>query len=361
MYRLLLLPNFCTIESNLAVVPSISQSLQHRTWTFTVSRYDKMTLPSDFTAPSVDLSNEDLYPIREVSRLTGVNAVTLRAWERRYGLLVPHRTPSGHRLYSMADIERVRSVISWIDRGVAVSKVASIIDRQVKPAAVSEPATAANVATADLQQWQGHLIEAVNVFNLRELDLIYGQLQGDYPMSVMFEQVLMPVWRRFLASGPDAALGSGQSGEWSFLDAYLRSRLFQRLSYRRSGYPRVMLAGLAGPQKELEMLVAAVFIAAAEVDVVYLPEIPSISELTDMAQRCHCDALALYGGRAVEDDLLKNLRRMEQALECPVAVVGALCEVQPAELLSAGMALGGEPSEGLTAKIRLLLAGRLDV
>ncbi|PCD00351.1 MerR family transcriptional regulator [Halopseudomonas pelagia] len=320
-----------------------------------------MTLPPASSAPPLDLSNEDLYPIREVSRLTGVNSVTLRAWERRYGLLVPHRTPSGHRLYSMADIERVRSVMSWIDRGVAVSKVASIIDRQVKPAAVSEPVievgvAAAQVAAADLQSWQTRLIEAVNAFDLRGLDLIYGQVQGDFPMSVMFDDVLLPVWRRFLDSGE----GSGLSGQWAFLDAYLRGRLFQRLSYRRSGYSCVMLAGLPGPQKELEMLVAAAFIAAAEVDVVYLPAVPSISELTDMAQRCGCDAIALYGGRTIEDDLLKSLRRMEQALECPVAVVGALCEVQPAELLRAGMVLLGEPAEGLSAKMRLLLAGRLE-
>ncbi|WP_022961160.1 MerR family transcriptional regulator [Halopseudomonas pelagia] len=312
-------------------------------------------------APSLDLNNEDLYPIREVSRLTGVNPVTLRAWERRYGLLVPHRTPSGHRLYSMADIERVRSVMSWIERGVAVSKVASIIDRQVNPATVAEPAAevdtaAANLAAADLQQWRGRLIEAVNGFDLRGLDLLYGQVQGDYPLSVMFEGVVMPVWRRFR----DSSEGAGVSGQWAFLDAYLRGRLFQRLSYRRSGYPSVMLAGLPGPQAEFEMLVAATFIAAADVDVIYLPAIPSLSELTDMAQRCGCDVLALYGERAVEDDLLRQLSRMEQALECPVAVVGALCEVQPTDLLRAGALLLGEPCEGLTAKMQLLLAGRLD-
>lgn len=312
-------------------------------------------------APPLDLSTEDLYPIREVSRLTGVNPVTLRAWERRYGLLVPHRTPSGHRLYSMADVERVRSVMSWIDRGVAVSKVASIIDRQVSTAAVSEPLTdvesaAAHLAAADLQQWQGRLIEAVNGFDLRGLDLIYGQVQGDYPLSVMFAGVVMPVWQRFRDSGE----GLGVSGQWGFLDGYLRGRLFQRLCYRRSGCPRVMLAGLPGSQAELELLVAATFIAAADVDVLYLPAIPSISELTEMAQRSGCDVLALYGERALEDDLLRHLPRMEQALECPVVAVGALCEVQPADLLRAGLLLLGEPGEGLTAKMRLLLAGRLD-
>ena len=49
------------------------------------------------TAPGT-LEREELFPIREVARLTGVNPVTLRAWERRYGLIQPTRTESGHRL-----------------------------------------------------------------------------------------------------------------------------------------------------------------------------------------------------------------------------------------------------------------------
>lgn len=42
--------------------------------------------------PSTSLIREELFPIREVARLTGVNPVTLRAWERRYGLIQPMRT-----------------------------------------------------------------------------------------------------------------------------------------------------------------------------------------------------------------------------------------------------------------------------
>ena len=58
------------------------------------------------------LKQEELFPIREVARLTGVNPVTLRAWERRYGLIQPTRTDSGHRLYSQVDIESVRSILA---------------------------------------------------------------------------------------------------------------------------------------------------------------------------------------------------------------------------------------------------------
>ena len=58
-------------------------------------------------------------PIREVARGTGVNPVTLRAWERRYGLVVPYRTAKGHRLYAPEQIERIHQVLTWLNRGVA--------------------------------------------------------------------------------------------------------------------------------------------------------------------------------------------------------------------------------------------------
>lgn len=91
------------------------------------------------TLSSSAFEQQELFPIREVSRLTGVNPVTLRAWERRYGLIRPTRTDSGHRLYSMADVEAVRSILSWTERGVAVSKVGSILARSAATREAEEP------------------------------------------------------------------------------------------------------------------------------------------------------------------------------------------------------------------------------
>ncbi|HPB76338.1 MAG TPA: MerR family transcriptional regulator, partial [Chromatiaceae bacterium] len=70
-----------------------------------------------------------LYPIRTVSRRTGVPSVTLRAWERRYGLITPTRTEKGHRLYTEADIERVRQVLALIEQGVGVGQVGPFLAR----------------------------------------------------------------------------------------------------------------------------------------------------------------------------------------------------------------------------------------
>lgn len=51
-----------------------------------------------------------LYSIGEVAQLCDINPVTLRAWQRRYGLLKPQRTDGGHRLFNDADIDRIREI-----------------------------------------------------------------------------------------------------------------------------------------------------------------------------------------------------------------------------------------------------------
>ena len=68
-----------------------------------------------------------LYTIGEVALLCDINPVTLRAWQRRYGLLKPQRTDGGHRLFNDDDIDRIREIKSWIDNGVQVGKVKSLL------------------------------------------------------------------------------------------------------------------------------------------------------------------------------------------------------------------------------------------
>ncbi len=68
-----------------------------------------------------------LYTIGEVALLCDINPVTLRAWQRRYGLLTPQRTDGGHRLFSEADIDRIREIQHWVESGVQVSKVQALL------------------------------------------------------------------------------------------------------------------------------------------------------------------------------------------------------------------------------------------
>lgn len=59
--------------------------------------------------------------IGELARRTGVGVSALRAWERRYQLLHPERSPAGHRLYGEDDVDRVRAVVRLVEEGLNLS------------------------------------------------------------------------------------------------------------------------------------------------------------------------------------------------------------------------------------------------
>jgi len=77
--------------------------------------------------------------IGEVARRTGVTVPTLRAWEHRYGLLVPVRTAGGHRRYREEDVRRVLAVLELTGHGWAVSAAARQVAGRRSAAAPARP------------------------------------------------------------------------------------------------------------------------------------------------------------------------------------------------------------------------------
>lgn len=70
---------------------------------------------------------QDTFSIRHIAAETGINPVTLRAWERRYGLIKPMRTAKGHRLYTEQDIFLVKNILFILSQGYAISKVKELL------------------------------------------------------------------------------------------------------------------------------------------------------------------------------------------------------------------------------------------
>jgi DICT domain-containing protein len=58
--------------------------------------------------------------ISDVAERTGIAAGTIRMWEQRYGFPEPERTTAGYRLYSEADVEALRRVLAFRERGLSV-------------------------------------------------------------------------------------------------------------------------------------------------------------------------------------------------------------------------------------------------
>lgn len=78
-------------------------------------------------------SNGDVgWPIGAVERETGLGKDTLRAWERRYGFPTPIRDSSGDRLYSAAQVQRLKLICRLLDGGMRPSKVVAMDSGQLE-------------------------------------------------------------------------------------------------------------------------------------------------------------------------------------------------------------------------------------
>lgn len=302
---------------------------------------------------AADLDYQQLYPIREVSKLTGVNPVTLRAWERRYGLIQPTRTDSGHRLYSQADIDDIRSILGWLERGVAVSKVGSILARGQ---ALAQDGWAASNADERVR-WRTQVREAVQRFDGASLDRLFDQVFASNALDAVFDEVFMPVWHSLRAGHASF----GQMSEWAFLDQFLRGRVLMRLQLVRG--PRrqqIVLAPLSSGALELELLVAGLLLSSDEVSVVVLAPGQPLDELTLVCERLSPDALVLFSNQQPTAELGKQLARWVLGLGCPLLLAGEAAEMAQDHLAGSPVACLGADGSLMRKRLRQYLAGQLD-
>ncbi|WP_253635486.1 MerR family transcriptional regulator [Burkholderia multivorans] len=66
------------------------------------------------------------YRSGEAARLARMPAATLRIWERRYGVVAPPKTPSGQRMYSEDDVQRIRLLKALVNQGHAIGTIANL-------------------------------------------------------------------------------------------------------------------------------------------------------------------------------------------------------------------------------------------
>ncbi len=71
------------------------------------------------------------YSIKDLERLSGIKAHTLRIWEQRYGILKPERTDTNIRHYNADDLKRILNISLLNDNGYKISKIAKLSDEEI--------------------------------------------------------------------------------------------------------------------------------------------------------------------------------------------------------------------------------------
>ncbi|MBJ2346123.1 MULTISPECIES: MerR family transcriptional regulator [Pseudomonas] len=258
-------------------------------------------------------------PIREVARQTGVNAVTLRAWERRYGLIVPHRTAKGHRLFNAEHVQRIQSILTWINRGVAVSKIKPLLETPQPP---EEP-------VQDEWQRQRHaLLLAVTQLAERQVDDLINQAMALYPPRTVCEQLLLPLLAELQTRW------QGQFGaqlEQVLFHTWLRSKFGSRIYHNNRqlrGAP-LLLVNQSQSHQEPCLWLTAWLASSADCPVEILDGPLPAGELALAVERLKVRAVLVYSNHALD---LSQLPRLLNAIDCPIIIAGPAASIHQARL-----------------------------
>jgi DNA-binding transcriptional MerR regulator len=137
--------------------------------------------------------------IGELSRRVGESPELLRAWETRYGLVAPERTPGGLRLYSEQDERRIRVMRHHIDAGLSASEAARLAKLAGGPGPDSPAATLA-VIEAELERSFDALDEPAAQAALDRLLIAFGLGQALAEVILPFLHRLGERWAAAQAS-----------------------------------------------------------------------------------------------------------------------------------------------------------------
>ncbi|BBP72848.1 MerR family transcriptional regulator [Pseudomonas sp. Seg1] len=263
--------------------------------------------------------DEGWLPIREVARQTGVNAITLRAWERRYGLVIPQRTPKGHRLYSAEHVQRILTILTWLNRGVAVSQVKPLLDTAQ---AFSEP------VENDWQRLQHALLAAVTQLDERALDDSVNQAMALYPPRTLCEQLLLPL----LAELEQRWQGQfGAQMEQVFFYSWLRSKFGARIYHnnRQLHAAPLLLINHSDLPLEPHLWLCAWLISSADCPVQVFDWPVPAGELALAVEHLQARGVLLYSSKAMQPGQLPKLLA---GVGCPKMIVGPTVCIHHAEL-----------------------------
>jgi DNA-binding transcriptional MerR regulator/methylmalonyl-CoA mutase cobalamin-binding subunit len=264
------------------------------------------------------MEQQEYFPIRTVSTITGVNPVTLRAWERRYGLIMPTRTPKGHRLYCQKDIELINRIVRLLDRGISIGQAGHSLEKSVV-----EPAADRQQQASPWLAYQERVIDAIVRFDEIHLDTLYNQSLALYPIDIVTERLLIPV---LITLGKRWESTAGSIAEEHFFGAFMRNKLGARFHHRHKRTDGKKLLVCCLPEEHHEIGVMLFSLAAHDhgYRIVYLgPNMP-LRELAVTARHTGCDGIVLSGSITPDDALLtRELPRLVNSTVCPVFMGGA--------------------------------------
>jgi DNA-binding transcriptional MerR regulator len=252
-----------------------------------------------------------------MKRLTGVEPVTLRAWERRYGVPRPGRGDGAYRLYSEREAAVVRWMYACVRAGLPASRAAAL----ARP--LFEPPVSASGADDALTRLQERLVRAAAALDRAELERGLSEGFAVLPVEDACQRLVVPFLERLGSAWQAAQLGVAAE---HFASQVIRRRLLTLFDAAPEGSGAPILAGCPpGEDHELGGLVLALFLRRRGLNVLWLGADLPAAEWPGLARRQRprlvCLSVAGPDGVAGARAVARALAGLPDG-ECPPLAIG---------------------------------------
>jgi MerR family transcriptional regulator, light-induced transcriptional regulator len=210
-----------------------------------------------------------MFNIKSVAKMLEMPAVTIRAWERRYNVVTPTRSESGHRLYSEQDIEDLRWLkVQTESKGVNISQAVRMLERlREQREASPRPVAAEGVPTFETMIFD--LLDALREFDEEKARGILKLGFSMFHYEDIFHQVLGPMLHKI---GEEWATGKWTVAQEHFASLFVHQALvpFLQAYSPNPALPKVVALCPEGELHEIGLLMFTHYLRRHGFNVVYL-------------------------------------------------------------------------------------------
>ncbi|HEU4965794.1 MAG TPA: cobalamin-dependent protein [Bacilli bacterium] len=284
-----------------------------------------------------------MYNIKSVAKMLEMPAVTIRAWERRYNVVSPGRSESGHRLYTEQDIEDLRWLkVQTEEKGVSISQAVKMLE--IRRGQQRELVPEVNPKTE--QRYEGmsrNLYAALVALDSEKANSLLDLGFSMFHYEEMFHEVLAPLLHRIGEAWERGEIGVGQE---HFASHLISQRFYQffRVFPVQAGLPKVLALCPEGEHHQIGLMLFSLFLRRCGAEVVFLGANTPYEGLLEIVRRNRIRVVAVS---ALDPQLVPWVERLvaelhQQEPQVQVvlgggAFVGAAASLQ-AHVLPGGLA-----------------------
>ncbi|MFC2119652.1 MerR family transcriptional regulator [Bacteroidota bacterium] len=265
------------------------------------------------------MENMYKYPIKVVSQMTGLSAFVIRAWEKRYNVVIPSRTDTNRRLYSEDDIEKLKLLNDAVQKGhniggiakLSIAELKSVLERKSERSNMLKESSAE--IYSDINSIISNSIEAIKAYDARTFETILLKASSKMSQPVLIENLIIPLVYKVGDMWHDGTIRvANEHLASAVIRSFLTNLIEQHIPAENA--PIIISATPRGQDHELGALIAGVVAAAVGWKVIYLgPNLP-VEEIAAVSENLEAKVVALSIVYPNDDPQLKkdfiNLNKM---------------------------------------------------